>query len=170
MVNTAEKQQHAQDERIILSMFTCDIPCIAWHLFENWWTLSRTARWIGVPRGAHQTVRQPRPESLDTVSHQTGRCFLGHLTIRCRMPALVLFAMMHQLCNGGHYNDLWMGRRVTDSRLVAAVQLVSAGRTPGRWYARLAPRMGWTRNRAPSWLPSASSAPPNRRSLAPLHK
>ena len=122
MVNTAEKQQHAQDERIILSMFTCDIPCIAWHLFENWWTLSRTARWIGVSRGAHQTVRQPRPESLDTVSHQTGRCFLGHLTIRCRMPALVLFAMMHQLCNDGHYNDLWMGRRVTDSRSVALVQ------------------------------------------------
>ena len=132
--------------------------------------VSRTARWIRVPRGAHQTVRQPRPESLDTGSHQTGGCFLGHLTIRCRMQALVLFAMMHQLCNDGHYNDLWMGRRLTDSRLVAAVQLVSAGRTPGRWYARLALRMAWTRKRAISWLPSPSLTPPNRRRLAPLRK
>ena len=94
-----------------------------------------------MPRGAHETVLHPRPESLDTVSHQTGRCFLGHLTIRCRMPTLVLLAMMHKLCNDEHYNDWWMGRRLTDSRLVAALQLISPGRSQDDGMHPL--RRGW---------------------------
>ena len=57
------------------------------------------------------------------------------MTNPCRAPGP--FDLMHQLCSDEPYKELLMGRRLADSRWVAVVQLVSAGRTPRPWYGYL---------------------------------